>query len=96
MNCKVNVLAGNSGNQLVIPFKSVTEMMGEYFVYTIDSKKVKQIKIEPGSNLGEYIVVTNGVKPGDKIVLEGLQKVHNGSMVSITDPSGKKTEVNWL
>lgn len=94
MNCTVNVLSGNSGNQLVIPFKSVTELMGEYFVYAIDSMKVKQVKIEPGSNLGEYIVVTNGVKPGDKIVLDGLQKVHDGSEVSIISPSGKQNEIN--
>lgn len=93
MNCKVKVLSGNSGTQLVIPFKAVIEQMGEYFVYAIDSMKVKQIKIAPGSNLGEYIVVNEGVKPGDKIVLDGLQKVHNGSMVQVGSPSGKQDVV---
>ena len=90
MNCKINVLGGNSGEQLVIPYKAVIEQMGEFFVYLIDSMKVKQVKIIPGSNLGDQIVVRQGVKPGDKIVLEGLQKVHNGSMVQIGSPSGKQ------
>ena len=93
MNCKVKVLSGNSGTQLVIPFKAVIEQMGEYFVYAIDSMKVKQIKIEPGSNLGEYIVVKQGVKSGDKIVLEGIQKVHDGSLVQVGAPSGKQDMV---
>jgi RND family efflux transporter MFP subunit len=90
MNCRVKVLGGNSGEQLVIPFKAVIEQMGEYFVYLIDSMKVRQVRISPGSNLGEQIVVTHGVKPGDKIVLEGLQKVHNGSMVQTGSPSDKQ------
>ena len=93
MNCKVKVLSGNSGTQTVIPYKAVIEQMGEYFVYAIDSMKVKQIKIEPGSNLGEYIVVKKGLNPGDKIVLDGLQKVHNGSMVQIGGPSAKQDMV---
>ena len=93
MNCKVKVLSGNSGSQTVIPYKAVIEQMGEYFVYAIDSMKVKQIKIEPGSNLGEYIVVKQGLNPGDKIVLDGLQKVHNGSLVQISSPSAKQEMV---
>ena len=93
MNCKVRVLSGSSGNQTVIPFKAVIEQMGEYFVYAIDSMKVKQIKIETGSNLGDYIVVKQGLNPGDKIVLDGLQKVHNGSIVQVGGPSAKQNMV---
>lgn len=93
MNCKVKVLSGNLGSQTVIPYKAVIEQMGEYFVYAIDSMKVKQIKIEPGSNLGEYIVVKKGLNPGDKIVLDGLQKVHNGSLVQVSSPSAKQEMV---
>ncbi len=91
MNCLVKVLSGNSGDQLVIPFKAVIEQMGEYFVYGIDStKKARQIKIITGSNLGEYIVVRQGLKPGDIIVLDGIQKVHEGSLVQNTGPGGKQ------
>lgn len=90
MNCRVKVLGGNSGMQLIIPFKAVIEQMGEYFVFLIDSMKVKQVRIQPGSNLGEFIVVTSGLKPGDKIVQDGLQKVHNGSMVQTGAPAAQK------
>jgi multidrug efflux pump subunit AcrA (membrane-fusion protein) len=55
--------------------------------------KVKQTKINPGSILGEYIVVTKGVKPGDNIVLDGLQKVHNGSMVQVGSSTAQQEGV---
>jgi RND family efflux transporter MFP subunit len=91
MNCLVKVLSGSSGTQLVIPFKAVVEQMGEYFVYAIDSAgKARQTRIITGSNLGEYIVVRQGLKPGDIIVLEGLQKVHEGSLVQTMSPGGKQ------
>jgi RND family efflux transporter MFP subunit len=93
MNCRVRVLSGNSGTQLVIPSRAVIEQMGEFFVYAIDSMKVKQVKIETGSNLGEFIVVNHGIKEGDKIVLDGLQKVHNGSLVKVGDLSVKPEAV---
>ncbi len=93
MNCRVRVLGGNSGEQIVIPFKSVIEQMGEYFVYMIDSMKVKQVKIELGSNLGDMIVVKKGLSPGDEIVLDGLQKVHHGSAVQAAGASVKRDTV---
>ena len=93
MNCNVKVRGESSGSQLVIPYKAVIEQMGEYFVYRIDSMKVKQVKIITGSNLGDEIVVNQGIKPGDVIVLEGLQKVHNGSMVQFAGSSAKQEMV---
>ncbi len=94
MTCKVKVLGGNTGTQVVIPYKSVIEQMGEFFVFAIDSMKAKQRKIDLGANLGEFIVVRNGLKQGDTIVLEGQQKLHNGSVVRFgspgTNPSGKQ------
>ncbi|HEY6907119.1 MAG TPA: efflux RND transporter periplasmic adaptor subunit, partial [Ignavibacteriaceae bacterium] len=43
MNCSVKVLHRGSGSQIAIPYKAVVEQMGEYFVYVIDSMKVKQV-----------------------------------------------------
>jgi membrane fusion protein (multidrug efflux system) len=93
MNCSVKVLHKGSGSQITIPYKAVVEQMGEYFVYLIDSMKVKQVKIEPGSSLGESIIVKQGVKPGDNIVLDGLQKLRNGSMVQVGNQTGRQETV---
>jgi membrane fusion protein, multidrug efflux system len=93
MNCRVKVLDINSGSQLVVPSRAIIEQMGEFFVYKIDSSKVKQTRIEPGLNLGEFLEVRKGLKPGDVIVLEGIQKVFNGSMVRIAGEQNAKKSV---
>jgi RND family efflux transporter MFP subunit len=87
MTCVVQVLSEGSGERILIPAKAVVEQMGEYFVYRIDSSKVNQIRIEPGANIADYLVVNSGVSPGDKIVLDGLQKVRNGSKVRVGSPA---------
>jgi membrane fusion protein (multidrug efflux system) len=81
MNCKISVLNENSGMQVNIPARAIVEQMGEYFVYLIDNNVVKQKRIELGPNHGELVVVKSGLNPGETIVLEGLQKVHEGSAV---------------
>jgi RND family efflux transporter MFP subunit len=87
MTCVVQVLSGGSGERMVIPAKAVVEQMGEYFVFRIDSSKVSQTRIVPGTNVGDYLVVNGGLSTGDKIVLDGLQKVRNGSMVRVGGPA---------
>jgi membrane fusion protein (multidrug efflux system) len=91
MNCKINVLNENSGMQVNIPARAIVEQMGEYFVYLIDNNVVKQKRIEPGPNHGELVVVKSGLNPGETIVLEGIQKVHEGSAVTA---SGDVKKVN--
>ena len=85
MNCKVNVLNNYSGMQISIPSKALIEQMGEYFVYKIDSGNiVKQKRVQLGPSQEDKVVVKNGLNPGDRIVLEGIQKVHEGSPVTMS------------
>lgn len=81
MNCNVKVLNENSGLQLVVPFKAVAEQMGEYFVYKVDSMKAKQIKISLGAKVGPNVIIRNGLSEGDVIVIDGVQRLHDGSYV---------------
>jgi membrane fusion protein (multidrug efflux system) len=91
MNCKINVLNENSGMQVNIPARAIVEQMGEYFVYLIDNNVVKQKRIELGPNHGDLVVVKSGLNPGETIVLEGIQKVREGSAVTA---SGDVKKVN--
>ena len=86
MSCNVQILNENSGQQVVIPNKALVEQMGEFFVFVADSGKVKQTKIETGGKVGNKIVVYNVLKAGDKIVIDGMQKLHNGSMIVTEKP----------
>jgi membrane fusion protein (multidrug efflux system) len=87
-----NVRVENKGavGSVLIPFKSVVEQMGEYFVFVIgDSSKVSQRKVQLGAHVGDKIVARDGVKVGDKIVTEGVQKVREGAKVQVGTPGAK-------
>lgn len=80
----VNLLVMNEdiGEQILIPYKSVTEQMGEYFVYVVQADNtVKQQNVTLGTQIGEGIVVRNGLSDGDKIVITGIQKLREGAPI---------------
>jgi len=85
MNCKIKVVNENSGMHVVIPVRSTVEQMGETIVYLVDNNKANQHRIIPGANLGEFMIVTEGLKAGDRIILDGIQNVHEGTMLNIND-----------
>jgi membrane fusion protein (multidrug efflux system) len=87
-----NVRVENKGaaGSVLIPFKSVVEQMGEYFVYVVgDSSKVSQRKVQLGARIGDKIVARDGVKEGEKIVTEGVQKIRDGVKVQAGTPGTK-------
>jgi len=88
MSCKVLVLNDNSGQQLLIPFKAVLEQLGEYFLFVVKDKKVSQVKITLGPRVLSNVIVLKGLEGGESIVVDGIQKLHDGSLVT-TEPSQK-------
>jgi RND family efflux transporter MFP subunit len=80
----VNVRVKNNGNSqsILIPARSVMEQMGEYFVYVVgDSNKVAQRKVITGQVINDKIQVKKGLEENEKIVMEGIQKLRDGSAV---------------
>ncbi len=90
MNTSVRVKNNNAQKSIVIPYKAVTEQLGEFFVYMLgDSSKVTQRKVLLGKALGNNVIVKDGLKEGDKIVVEGVQKLREGTVVTTAAPKGK-------
>lgn len=89
MNTTVRVLSSGSEKSVIIPYKAVTEQLGEYFVYVLgDSSKVSQRKLVLGKALGADIIVKDGLKEGEKIVVQGVQNLREGAKVAIAPPAG--------
>jgi len=85
MNATVRIATNNTALSILIPYKAVTEQLGEYFTYVVgDSNKVKQQKVELGPQIGGNVVIRSGLQPGDKIVVEGVQNLHQGSVITTT------------
>ena len=68
---------------LVIPQSATYELQNKYFAYKVDSvNKVAAVAIDPvPSDDGQSFLVTKGLKPGDRIVVEGINSLKNGVMI---------------
>ena len=86
MSCKVLALNTNDNEQVIIPFKAVMEQLGEYFVFVKQDKTVKQIKITLGTRVGTNVIVLKGLYGSETIVVDGIQKMHDGSAITIAPP----------
>lgn len=86
MSCVLNVLNTASGNQVVIPNKAVIEQMGEYFVYLAKDTIAQQIKVKTGPKVKSDIVILDGIKEGDKVITDGLQKLRDGAHITLGQP----------
>lgn len=85
MNSTIKVRNRMTDKQLVIPFKAVAEQLGEFTVFVVgDSSKVDQRPVKTGIKIADKIVITEGLKPGETIVTEGVQNLRNGSVIQDT------------
>jgi membrane fusion protein (multidrug efflux system) len=67
----------------VIPQRAVTEVQGRYLVAVVTSENKVAIKpVKVGEWFGQLWVVEEGLKPGEKVVAEGTQKVRDGMVVN--------------
>jgi membrane fusion protein (multidrug efflux system) len=72
--------------RLVVPQASVQiDQSGRYVLVVDDQNKVEQRRIETGPNQGTDVVVTSGVKDGEKVIVDGIQKVRPGQAVQVTE-----------
>ena len=69
---------------LLVPQKAVTELQGTYQLAVVGAdNKVSIRAIRVGDRVGPEWIVESGVKAGELVIVEGLQKVQNGSTVKI-------------
>ena len=89
MSAKVRVKSPSNEKAIIIPYKAVTEMLGEFFVYVIEDNKATQHKIVLGKQVGANVIVREGLKEGEKIAVEGVQNLREGSTVAVAAPKAQ-------
>ena len=78
---------------LLVPQKAVNELQGTYQVAVVDSdNKVSIRPVKVGDRAGTAWIIESGVKPGELVIVEGLQKVQSGSTVKIKQAAPAKGE----
>ncbi|MFB6454465.1 efflux RND transporter periplasmic adaptor subunit [Chitinophaga sp. Hz27] len=87
MSCVLNVLNQASGDRLIIPYKAITEQMGEYFVFVAKDSIAEQHKVHLGPKMRDQIVIMDGIQQGDKVITEGFQRLRDGGKIQIGIPA---------
>ena len=83
---KVRFVADIKKGAMVVPQEAVNELQGSFQVAVVgDDSKVSIRPVKMGERIGALWEVTDGVKPGDKVVVQGLQKAREGSTVTVKE-----------
>ncbi len=79
---RIAVDLGQRPDSILVPERAVAELQGKNFVWLVNAEnKASQRPIEIADAVDGYVQVTAGLKAGDRIVVEGLQKVREGGAV---------------
>jgi RND family efflux transporter MFP subunit len=80
---KVRAVIRLQKDALLVPQRAVSELQGSYQVAVVgDDDKVNIRTVTVGDRVGNQWVIADGLKPGERVVAEGVQKVHQGAQVN--------------
>jgi membrane fusion protein (multidrug efflux system) len=70
-------------NALLVPQRAVRELQGGYLVAVVDHENKASIRpVKMGQKVGSWWMVNEGLKPGERVVAEGVQDVREGAVVA--------------
>jgi len=80
---KVRAAVGTQGKALLVPQRAVTELQGTYQVAVVtEDNKVNFETVTVGNRVGSQWIITDGLKGGERVIVEGIQKVRPGAQVN--------------
>ncbi len=92
---RVKIKVKDVKGALIVPQKCLIELQGQYSVLVVNEQnKVETIQVEVGEKIPGFVIVKSGLKNGDRVVLEGLQKARPGNEIIpvVTDYKSQETK----
>lgn len=79
---RVVIPVDSVSDALIVPVRAVQEFQGTHSVWVVDEEGQAQSRgVELGARIGDEWIVRHGLAPGDRIVVDGIQKLHPGIVV---------------
>ncbi len=79
---RVRVIVRNIVGALLVPQRAVTELQTSYQLALVDAENKVEIRaVKVGERVGIFWVIEEGIKLGDRVIVEGVQKVQDGQLV---------------
>src|SRR5216684_1380874 len=80
---RVRVETNMKSGALLIPQNAVAQSQGSYQVAVVGGDhKVSMRTVKPGETVGTMWVIDSGLKPGEQVVAEGMQRLKEGTLVT--------------
>lgn len=79
---KVRLQMGVVEDAILVPQRCLVELQGQYSVMIVDENSaIASRPVEVGQKIGDMAIISKGLAPGDKVVIDALQKVRPGITV---------------
>jgi len=80
---KVRVAVETIHEALLVPKQAVSELQGSYEVATVDHNNEVNVRtINVGDQIDSFWLIRDGLKAGERVIIEGTQKVASGMHVN--------------
>lgn len=94
MFAKVKLYTEDYSGAVVMPSDALVQNGDDFFAYIVnssgDSETVSKVKVEKGKTVDGYVQILSGVKAGDKVVIQGMTSLGDGSKILYISSPKKK------
>jgi membrane fusion protein (multidrug efflux system) len=88
---RVTLSGATRPNAMLVPQRAVLEGPQGKFVYVVDEKSSAQARpVEVGEWVGSDWIVTGGLKPGERVIIDGVMRIGPGAPVKVADAAAPK------
>lgn len=88
--CRVRAQTEVHKGALVVPRRAIMEVQGSFMVVVVNREEKAEFRpVELGETEGDWRVVRKGVQPGERVMVEGLQKAREGQPVQPKEWQGE-------
>ena len=89
---RIRAIVDERKGAMVVPNRAITELQGQYLVYTVgEGNKVALRRVVIGAKAGAFTVIEQGLNAGEKVIVEGLQRMRPDMVVSPSEVSPDST-----
>ncbi len=86
MFARIQVATKSEDGVLAIPDKAVTQLLNDFYVVVVEDDDVaKHVSVKVGPRQDGLWIIEDGLKPGDRVVIEGIQRARDGGKVKVTN-----------
>jgi membrane fusion protein (multidrug efflux system) len=79
---RIRAIVSERQNAILVPARAVQDMQGAKTVFVVDNQNKASVRtVTVGEQSDDYLIVLSGLNPGERVVVEGIQKVRPGSEV---------------